>query len=169
MHTCFLFSCISIHLPQSICPLQHVKVTASGNIWGTLYLGAKELYFVSSLEVNDGHREDSAAVSTSTGNSNSNSNSNNGSNGSSGEGSSSGSGGGGGGNSGGAVVSSQQFKMRRRRWAVRHRQIQTYLYTHIYIYIYIHTHIHLHTCVFFRVCFYFPHFFFSVDKFIFVD
>jgi hypothetical protein len=39
-----------------------IMVTASGNFWGTLSFNAREIFFASSLEPEDGHKEDSAAV-----------------------------------------------------------------------------------------------------------
>ena len=39
-----------------------IMVTASGNFWGTLSFNTREIFFASSLEPEDGHKEDSAAV-----------------------------------------------------------------------------------------------------------
>ena len=39
-----------------------IMVTASGNFWGTLSFNGKEIFFCSSLEPEDGHKDDSAAV-----------------------------------------------------------------------------------------------------------
>jgi hypothetical protein len=39
-----------------------IMVTASGNFWGTLAFNNREIFFTSSLEPEDGHKEDSAAV-----------------------------------------------------------------------------------------------------------
>mmetsp|Transcript_32207 Transcript_32207/g.44173 ORF Transcript_32207/g.44173 Transcript_32207/m.44173 type:complete len:1891 (+) Transcript_32207:3429-9101(+) len=39
-----------------------IMVTASGNFWGTLSFNGKEIFFSSSLEPEDGHKDDSAAV-----------------------------------------------------------------------------------------------------------
>jgi hypothetical protein len=46
---------------------QVILITASGNIWGTLAFNDKEIFFVSSLEPEDGHKEDNAAVNVSMG------------------------------------------------------------------------------------------------------
>lgn len=50
---------------QTLLQSRVIMVTASGNIWGTLCFNEKEIYFVSSLEPEDGHKDDSAAVSVS--------------------------------------------------------------------------------------------------------
>jgi hypothetical protein len=39
-----------------------IMITASGNFWGTLSLNGKEIFFSSSLEPEDGHKDDNAAV-----------------------------------------------------------------------------------------------------------
>ena len=39
-----------------------IMVTASGNFWGTLSFNGKEVFFTSSFEPEDGHKDDSAAV-----------------------------------------------------------------------------------------------------------
>lgn len=42
-----------------------ILITASGNIWGTMAFNDKEVYFVSSLEPEDGHKDDNIAVNLS--------------------------------------------------------------------------------------------------------
>ena len=39
-----------------------IMVTASGNFWGSLSFNGKEIFFSSSFEPEDGHKEDNAAV-----------------------------------------------------------------------------------------------------------
>jgi hypothetical protein len=42
-----------------------ILITASGNIWGTLSFNDREIFYVSSLEQENGHKNDSAAVNLS--------------------------------------------------------------------------------------------------------